>query len=560
MAKCYIMIGSSEAEKNETAAKISENTGATLISLDTIIKETAVGIPYIQTFNKALETAYQMAKNELKHGRDVVINDANSFNFHPNSLKEYRSQWFAQVKNEKPEMVAIWATSYNKISSEQQRFEKPARDEGWSRIEYIPPGKQTNAGRCSDISWADLEKAVGNKILYVAYAVPSLNFSSPSNYNKVIDAPHVTLSFNPSTSDIKKILNEMPSTTDFKITGYGLDKYNEGFSVSNPYTEKHTKTPHITTGVTPPGKPANTKNLNFVPFTSRSLFGKSIEKIRKLQSSDDVKSVKRPQNVPHLIEGSLAFRMKGREEWINASEVIQQIRNSKSLTEGYSVELRPSKYYQDRSDIMKNQSGSIDTRYKMIENAAANTKTFHFNSHEDFDKWYCNYLKSIPENFQERESIHLSSDDGRLLVDYHIHGSGVTIESSYDGERNPAKDASWDEVLGKHFVSVETLCPDMYDDGPKQSIEQCIKDITQNNIDALCENRNVFICSPDGTEKARCSLTNNNSLRVDFKNAPAEYQLAQEALNKIQAVKAALDQPKEEFVFKTPDLSSIDER
>lgn len=87
---------------------------------------------------------------------------------------------------------------------------------------------------------------------------------------KKIEFPHITHQFKPSTIDYSLFGQEV----EFEIIGYGNDLNNEGYLVrlvngSNEMKKafEEVKIPHITISVSADGKPVNTVNLKFRPYT-----------------------------------------------------------------------------------------------------------------------------------------------------------------------------------------------------------------------------------------------------------------------------------------------------
>ena len=80
------------------------------------------------------------------------------------------------------------------------------------------------------------------------------------------------------------------------------------------------------------------------------------------------------------------------------------------------------------------------------------------------------------------------------------HDGVMTYNADRNGVSLNGNSVSWDKFLNRCYVKTETRCKELYDEGPKQSLDKCIRDLVHNqkNLEALCENRSISICDSEG--------------------------------------------------------------
>lgn len=95
------------------------------------------------------------------------------------------------------------------------------------------------------------------------------------------------------------------------------------------------------------------------------------------------------------------------------------------------------------------------------------------------------------------------------------------------------------------FVSVEGFCG-LYDDGEKQSLNECIEDITADHVDDLIEGKHVLICDADGRCIAECSISEDSGLDVNFYKLDRveHFELAPDVVERIEESRNRVEEPK----------------
>ena len=121
------------------------------------------------------------------------------------------------------------------------------------------------------------------------------------------------------------------------------------------------------------------------------------------------------------------------------------------------------------------------------------------------------------------------------------HGNGIE-ENKEILEQKEAKLPEYENC----FVSVEGLCG-LYDDGEKQSFNECIEDITSDHVDALIKGKHVLICDTDGKCIAECSISEDNNLDVNFYKLDRveRFELAHDVVERIEESRNQIEEIKE---------------
>ena len=360
-------------------------------------------------------------------------------------------------------------------------------------------------------------------VLYLAYQTPDVQgrgrFDSKGAYMKVEDfsvLPFPKDSY-PSLHDtfterFTKLYNEMPLTTEFRVTRYGVNGDLEAIGVVGDARAGigQDNYSRITCG----SVPVDVSNLDDVHMAKISGFG---PKADRLVSTSGLSSVRLPKGIPSTIRGVLSVRMKlpdGKESWVPAETFVKEY-------QGYKLHVLDG-----------------GNEYPRIE---------HVNSRKEAEEWCADYFKNVlaKDSLNGKVKIECVGDVTSTLrgVDPYKH-KDFYYDADVRGVTKNGRDfASWTDLhklfgesigfsdgMSKngaraeseqgYCVAVRELGGPFYNCGPLQDFGKCLADIKNNRdcVDSMLRNIPVEIRNSNDVTMVSCTISDDNQLEVRFPN------------------------------------------
>lgn len=149
--------------------------------------------------------------------------------------------------------------------------------------------------------------------------------------------------------------------------------------------------------------------------------------------------------------------------------------------------------------------------------------------------------RMIKENFEDAKQSAPKPDFAKLMEKMEERNRNREMK-----EPPVMSGGNTDKYTGNCYVSAETFCG-LYNDGRLQSFDDCVKDVRDTLAEDMLNGKNVYICRENGDPIAKCSISEDNKLEVQYadREEVEEFDFDKETLGEIENMRVDSENAKE---------------